>query len=239
MSVLDNERRSATRSALRYRPIDAIASNPGPLITRQRRSRPDTHVTSAPAPVDDLDLEEERHPLRKRRVALLPVPPESAAPVRSKQRLHPLLFVGAGLLLALLLWTGLTRLMEWGTSEYNTLVYGYPRTFQIDAVVGHGDSPQHPSHFVAINLHGSVSIIEFPGSDPSRAHVLVFASSPGSGADLAVVTLRFIDLNHHQKPDMLIDIGGVQSILINTGNTFRVPTPAEQQQILQILQQSV
>jgi hypothetical protein len=36
---------------------------------------------------------------------------------------------------------------------------------------------------------------------------------------------------------MLINIEGVESVLVNDGKTFRPPTPLEQQQILRDLQQ--
>lgn len=236
MPVLDNEHRSATRSALRYRPIATDASGPDPLVARQRCSRPDTRVTSVPGAPDDLDLKKEQQPLRRRRVNQ-PGPQRKAAhPVRAGRHFHPLFFVGVGLLATILLWIGMTQLIAWGTNAYNTIVYGYPRTYQIDATVGQGDSVQHPSHFVAINLHGIVTIIDFPGGDPSRAREFVSSGALGPNSEQAVVTLRFIDLNHNGKPDMLITTGGVQSVLINDGSTFRVPTPTEQQQILQELQ---
>jgi hypothetical protein len=236
MSVLESERRSATRSALRYRPIAANPAGPGPMATRQRRSRPDTLTTAARVEPDELDQEVENYPPRRRSASVPAVPRKSVPPVRARRQFHPLFFVGLGLLATILLWIGVTQLIAWGTNEYNTIVYGYPRTFQLDSVVGQDDSPQHPSHFIAVNLHGTVTIIEFPGGDPSRARELVSSSVLGPDGDQAVVTLRFVDLNHNGKPDMLIEVGGVQNVLINDGKTFRVPTPAEQQQILQDLQ---
>ena len=238
MPVLESESRNAPRSALRYRPIDIKGDSPVPVATRQRRSRPDTRTTSAPASPDTLDMEEEKQPARVRRAGISAAPQKSVPSVRTRPRFHPLFFVGLGLLLTILLWIGITQLMIWGTNEYNTFVYGYPRTFQMDAVVGHGDSTLHPSHFIAVNLHGTVTIVEFPGGDPSRARELVSTSALGSDVDLAVVTLRFIDFGHNGKPDMLVSIGGVQSVLVNDGKTFRAPTPAEQQSILQELQRS-
>ncbi len=34
----------------------------------------------------------------------------------------------------------------------------YPRTFQVDAVVGHNDSATNPSHFIAMNLNGRIEM---------------------------------------------------------------------------------
>jgi hypothetical protein len=231
--------RPLPRSALRYRPTNTNPPGPGPTVARQRRSRSaDTLATTAPAAPDELDLNEEPRTPRQRRT-VPPVPRrKNTAPFRAGRQLHPLFFIGAGLLLVVLLWTGLTHLLAWGTNAYNTIVYGYPRTFQIDAVVGQGDSLQHPSHFIAVNLHGTITIIEFPAGDPTRARELASSSLLGLDADQAVVTLRFVDLNHNGKPDMLITAGGIQSILVNDGKIFRVPTSTEQQQILQELQQN-
>lgn len=236
MPVLESERHSPTRSALRYRPIEPNTSVPGPVVARQRRSRPDTLTTVAYAEPDELNQEEEKGLPRRRSASMPAVPRKSTPPTRTRRQFHPLFFVGLGLLTTILLWIGFTQLVVWGTNEYNTIIYGYPRTFQIDAVVGQDDNPQHPSHFLAVNLNGTVTIIEFPGGDPSRARELVSSSVLGPDGDQAVVTLRFVDLNHNGKPDMLIDVGGVQNVLVNDGKTFRMPTPAEQQQILQELE---
>ncbi|HET8846357.1 MAG TPA: hypothetical protein VFN35_33150, partial [Ktedonobacteraceae bacterium] len=50
----------------------------------------------------------------------------------------------------------------------NIVTYGTPRTFQIDAVVGHHDGPAHPSHFEGLNLNGQIEVIELHGGDPSH-----------------------------------------------------------------------
>ncbi len=234
MPSVETEERQAPRSALRYRPTHTDQADPGPMITRQRRSRLDRPATAAPVVPDDLDLEEERIP-RPRSGA--PVPQRPAPRARPRRHFHPLFFIGLGLLMTILLWAGITQALRWGNNELNTLKYGDPRTFQIDQVVGHGDNAQHPSHFVALNLRGTVTIIEFPAGDPGRARVLASTSILGPNADQAVVTLRFVDVNHNGEPDMLINIDGVQSILVNDGSSFRPPTPTEQQQILQHLQQ--
>jgi hypothetical protein len=233
MTVKDPEQLH-TRSALRYRPIavDNQAS-PAPIVSRARRTRPDTRMTTAPVTPDD--LEQEKHaPVRHINA---PSPQRPAPPVRTRRHVHPLLFVGLGLGITVLLWSGISWLVNWGTNELNTLKYGDPRTFQIDAVVGHRDSAQHPSHFVAINLRGTITIIEFPAGDPSKARVLATTSVLSTNPGQAVVTLAFIDINHNDKPDMLITIDGVQSVLVNDGTTFRPPTTTEQQALFQYLQQ--
>ena len=45
---------------------------------------------------------------------------------------------------------------------------GILRTAQLDAVVGHNDSAAHPTHFIFINLHGQIQIIEIQGGDAAK-----------------------------------------------------------------------
>ena len=40
------------------------------------------------------------------------------------------------------------------------LKYGNPRTYQTDQFVGQGDSPDHPDHFIVVNTHGQVIVIQ-------------------------------------------------------------------------------
>lgn len=224
--------RALPRSALRYRPIAADdQAAPAPVVSRAHRTRPDARMTAPPAAPDDGDR---RKHAPGHRVST-PAPRQSAPPTRTRRHIHPLLFVGLGLVVTTVLWIGISWLASWGTYEWNMLRYGDPRTFQVDAVVGHRDNSQHPSHFVAINLHGVVTILEFPAGDPGRARVLATTSVLGPNADQAVALLRFIDVTHRGTPDMLITIDGLESVLINDGQTFRPPTPAEQQQVLQSL----
>ena len=99
----------------------------------------------------------------------------------------------------------------------------YPRTFQSDAVVGHGDSASNPSHFIALNLNGQVLVIEIPGGNPAKAQVYIGPRLFGAGEDLAPVTLSFEeDCNGDGKPDLNIHIAGSDKIICypNNGKTF-------------------
>ena len=88
---------------------------------------------------------------------------------RVSLRAHPLLLLGLGMVAMLVLWTGLSLVIGWWNTTWDDLHYGRPRTFQIDAMVGHNDSPGNPSHFIALNLNGRLEVIEFPGGDASKA----------------------------------------------------------------------
>jgi hypothetical protein len=237
MSVLNPERNKvAPRSALRYRPIGADqATRPGPGLTRKPPRRADARSITPAVVSDDLeDEEEERVPPWRHAVPRAPRQAK-ARPGRAWSRLHPLFFVGVGLLFAVLLWIGVTQVIAWGNGVLDLLHYGNPRTYQTDAVVGQGDSLLHPSHFVALNLRGQVVILDFPAGDPARAREFTVSSVLGPHAEQVVVTLRFVDVDHTGKPDMIIEAGGAQTFLVNAAGTFRPPTPAEQQQILRAL----
>ena len=146
-----------------------------------------------------------------------------------RRHLSRVLWISGFLLIVLISWFGISRLLVWGNTTWNTLVYGYPRTFQMDAVIGHQDSASQPTHLIAINRHGEIDIIEFPGGDATKAHTYVLKGLTGLTSDTDPVTLQLVDPTHDGKPDLLITVGHTESILINDKGSFRPPTPAERQ----------
>jgi hypothetical protein len=112
----------------------------------------------------------------------------------------------------------------WITIALDDLHYGRPRTFQLDAFVGH-ETGTMPSHFLALNLHGRIEIIELPGGDPAHARMYVGPQIYGPGADLVPVTLRFIDPNHTGHPDMLVLFQNSQVVFHNRQDSFQAATP--------------
>lgn len=239
MPVLDPERVS-TRSALRYRPLRVTdQAEPGPAITRRSRVRADSSAPATNAIPDDLEVEEEETPPRRR--SAIPAPIQKAAPVpltRARRRLHPMFFVGIGLMVFVLLWVGITQAFIWGNNVVNGLRYGYPRTFQVDAVVGHQDSASAPSHFLAINLRGQIEVVEWPGGDATHARVYLGPQLFGLSSDLEPVMLRFVDLNSDHLPDMVITVENSQIVLINAQGIFRPVGSDEQGPIRQRLRQT-
>lgn len=123
-----------------------------------------------------------------------------------RRKIHWLLYVGLGMLAALALWALASAALSWGTNQYNNFVYGYPRTFQTDAVVGHNDSARNPSHFIAVNLRGQVIIYELPGGDPSKSQDYIGPDLVGAQVDLLPVTLSFSDINHDGAVDMIVHV---------------------------------
>lgn len=144
---------------------------------------------------------------------------------QGKRRLHWSLFLGAGMILMLVLWLiGSYALQLWQIKQ-DDWRYGRPRTFQIDAVVGHSDSLSNPSHFIAINLNRHVEIIEFPGGDATKARIFLGPTLVGDGQDLTPITLSFKSVTGSGKPDMLIHIQDQTIVFVNTGSSFRPATP--------------
>lgn len=149
---------------------------------------------------------------------------------------HWLLFVGLGMVAVIVLWVLGSSVLAWGNQLYNNVRYGYPRTYQTNAVVGHSDSKAHPSHFIAINLNHQVVIEEFMGGDPSKAITYVApVYIAGDNGDLAPVTLEFRDVNGDGKVDMIVHIHLPSqdqiSVFINTGTKFRAATPNDKIQL--------
>jgi len=163
------------------------------------------------------------------RVEVVPGPPPRQQPSRQRSvtedlprrwRLHPLVFVGLALIIAILGWVIFTTLATLVTNMENHWQYGYPRTAQYDVVVGHQDSAAHPSHFIVLNDHGQVEVIEFPGGDVSHAHIYTGVAVVGPDANLVPVTLAFRDVNGDGKLDMIVIAGNAQYVFLNENGQF-------------------
>lgn len=141
-----------------------------------------------------------------------------------RRRFHWLFFVGLAMFTMLIGWILLTTVANWWQVTQDDWHYGRPRTYQVDAVVGHNDSLTNPSHFIAINLRGQVEIIEFPGGDATKAKMYMGPHLIGQGQDLAPVTLTFQDVNGDGKVDMIVNVQGSHFIFLNNGTEFR-PAP--------------
>ncbi len=193
-------------------------------------SRP--HPTVAPSPAQpprqtvreqDEDDELKTEPLR--------TPTTTAPPAKqqSKQhwRLHWLVPVGVGMVATVLLVFLLSGLLNWWNTTQDDWHYGRPRTAQYDVKVGHNDSAQHPSHFIALNLNRHIEIIEFPGGDPTKAKVYLGPTLVGDRDDLLPVTLEFKALKSDGKLDMIVHVGDNKVVFINANGQFRVVQPGD------------
>lgn len=134
--------------------------------------------------------------------------------------LHWSFILGLGMILMLALWVGCSAVLNWWYTHQLDSTYGFPRTYQADQVVGHADSIDHPTHFVAINLHSRITIIEIPGGDSSHARIYSGPRLFSDNGDSIPVTLEFKDVNVDGKVDMLVHIGDQQIIYLNDGTKF-------------------
>src|SRR6266446_10323345 len=147
-------------------PDDPLA--PKPIRFTQQQAR----VTQAyPPDFEDEDLPSSRPPRSAMRYqdtlphqyrgqTVLPAPPEhlrrqrltgnapgqQPRPPRRRSK-HWSVYLVTGMVTMTVLVIGLYNVGSWWQGVQDRWTYGYPRTYQTDAVVGHNhDSPSHPSH---------------------------------------------------------------------------------------------
>jgi hypothetical protein len=227
---------------------DPLASNPprpgssairlnNPRLTgSQRALSPQTTTRQVPVPyrrTGQQPITTAATPVSSRSIRATTAPQKpaykaSSPPPGEKKKIHWLLPTGVGMLAMLALWVLASSLVSWGSQRLDDIRYGYPRTYQTDAVVGHGgDSAQHPSHFIAMNLHRHIVIVELMAGDPAKmisyGGPYLYGADPN--LDLTTPILEFKDVNGDGKPDMIIHLGDQSVVFINTGTKFRPSTP--------------
>src|SRR5947209_20249831 len=55
------------------------------------------------------------------------------------RKVHWILILGIGMIIMLLLYVGFSMLGNWWTNHQLDATYGFPRTYQVEAVVGHNN----------------------------------------------------------------------------------------------------
>src|SRR6266566_5466457 len=78
---------------------------------------------------------------------------------------HPLFTIGICLVILVVFLTAYTLIPPALQKWQDDRMYGYPRTFQTDATVGHGGT----EHFLALNNHGTIEVVEIP-TDPGKTN---------------------------------------------------------------------
>lgn len=136
------------------------------------------------------------------------------------QKRFPVVAVLIASVATILLVMVLSALGSWWRIYQDDLHYGRPRTSQMDAVVGHGDSAEHPTHFIFLNLHRHVEIIEIAAGDAAHTHIYTGPILYGDGQDLTPVTGEFKDVHKNGKPELIVHIGDQQIVYLNDGTTF-------------------
>src|SRR5712692_5472036 len=157
MPTLESIDKITPPSALRHRPIAAdavpteqqsiVTNATAPMVKRASRLR-------QPETSDEAKITEWKHAdddgthTGTRTTATMSRPSATPAGARTLPKtpfpkmagkksllshVHPLLYLGVGMLAALTLLVGLVVVTNWVSNTLDTLRYGYPRTFQIDA----------------------------------------------------------------------------------------------------------
>ncbi len=157
----------------------------------------------------------------RRNTMFQPTPPSLPAQIAEQKKVHWLLYVGVGMIAALALWVSASTLLAWGTEKYNDIIYGNPRIYQTDYVVGHNhDSLAHPSHFIALNLHGQVIIVELPAGDPTKSIDYIGPALIAAGDEKIPITLTFSNVNKDRNVDMIVHIQDKEVHFCNNGTKF-------------------
>ena len=215
--------------------------------SRQTRDyQQQTHVTQAYPPDYAEDDEPDTRPPRSgiryqhtlpdqyRGQTVLPTPPEHLRrqrltgqvpqrPARRRSR-HWSVYLVTGMVTMTALVIGLYGLGNWWQGVQDRWTYGYPRTYQVDAVVGHNhDSSSHPSHFMAVNLKGHIEVFELPAGDPTKVRVFLGPILSGNDADQVAVSLSFVDLDHDGTLDLVLRYGDSAEVFYNHDGTFQMP----------------
>lgn len=160
-------------------------------------------------------------------------PPTRGTTARSRQnrrrfpRFHWLLWAGLVLFSMMSGWIALTALGNWWQTTQDDWHYGRPRTFHLDANVGHGTASHPDSHFIAVNLHQKIIVIEFPGDDPTHAKMYIGPTLLGPGEDVTPVTLSVKDVNGDGRPDLVLHVGGSTFVFLNQRDRTFQPAPTQ------------
>ena len=166
-------------------------------------------------------------PTTGRGVTSKAIAPSMSKGVRLARR-FPLVAIILGMALMALLAFTISSVGSWWNMHQQDVTYGRPRTFQIDAVVGHDDSPANPSHFIFLNLNRHVIIIELPGGDPSKARIYNGPTLFGDGQNLTPITAEFKDVTGNGRLDMIVHIQDQTLVYLNDGTQFVPLKPGQQ-----------
>jgi len=188
------------KSILRHRPLDSAEYAPKVRPTVPRASRPERKTQERVPPF---------------------VCSSPQKPSVKKRRSHlNLTSIGIGMIVAIIAVLLGQVLLSWWSTTWDDLHYGNPRTYQIDAFVGH-EAAQTPSHFIVLNLRGRIEILEWPGGDPAKMKIYLGPQIAGYGAANVPVTIQFVDPHHTHHPDMLVQFQGTQVVFHNVHDIFQ------------------
>ena len=140
-------------------------------------------------------------------------------PPKQRRRPHWLVISGLSMMFLLLLWAFLSWFTSWIANNQLNATYEYPRVSQADAIVYPGDTSDHPSHYLFLNLQGTVLIVELPHGDSAKARIYKGPTLFSDNADQIPVTGEFRVVNN--RVEMLVHIQDRVILYINDGTQFK------------------
>jgi hypothetical protein len=145
-------------------------------------------------------------------------------------------YVVTFLLAALAIYVLVGAAVRWGQVRIDDLRYGRPRTTHLEGLVGHGaETPANPTRFVGLNIDRQVVVLELPAGDATQVRSLPGPYLFGADEDLTPVLLSLGDVDGDGQADLLVNVRNEQIVYLNRDGGFRLPTPEEQQRIVQEL----
>jgi hypothetical protein len=145
-----------------------------------------------------------------------------------------LAYLLTGVLAMLAIYVLVGTAISWVQVRIDDVRYGRPRTTQIAGLVGHGpESGLQPTRMIGLNLNRQVVVIELPGGDAAQVRSLPGPYLFGADEDLTPVLLSLRDMDRDGLDDLVIDVRNEQIVYLNRDKSFRLPTPDEQQRLLQ------
>ncbi|RRR67780.1 MAG: hypothetical protein EI684_18465 [Candidatus Viridilinea halotolerans] len=138
------------------------------------------------------------------------------------------------LIAAVALYLGVSLIVERGRVWTDDLRYGRPRTTHLAGFVGHSaESAGHPTRFIALNLERQVVILELPGGEAAQVRHLPGPYLFGAHEDLTPVLLTLRDVDGDEQDDLVATIRNEEIVYLKRSEGFRLPTAAEQLQLLE------
>lgn len=147
--------------------------------------------------------------------------------------LHSVAYLVTGLLALIAIYAVMGNMAAWGRSRWDDMRYGNPRTYHLDAAVGHGDGSGTLTHLLAMNLNRQVVIMELPGGDASKVRTLTGPYLFGADEDKTPVLMRLDDLNHDGAKDLVVSIKNEEIVYFNRDGQFQIATPEERTKLTQ------
>ncbi len=132
-----------------------------------------------------------------------------------------LVVLGVVMLFMLFGWMAFSWLSTWWQGVTDTIKYGTPRTFQVDQNVNQGDSVEHPDHFLALNLHGLVEVVQINPQTAALDHIYAITTTNDASNP---VTLSFPLVDGKLYLDVSIGDSNPYTVrLVSDGKQFVAP----------------